>query len=1444
MAEGESNITGGPAVAPPDLSGEFPGVTTANFQGIKTAPYKPINPMRFAKRWGAFNRSEILKNYQLANDIAQRELDTELAGLSKFAPAAAALKRQETAADNAFNQAQRTQQVNSTMPGVSKQLADQAARAQAYAEGRAPDSITDRALELNIRSASADRSAAGGFGQSSSVARKASDLMSAEQRIQLSQYGDQLTNQNIQTTANLMLAPTAYSDAGQQIRTMPEVGGSRLAAGALSEANQLTMMQPGTVLSAKLQQRQFVTGLEQQTRMFNAQGNFAESQFNAQAANQFALSKFGYQVGLAGVQAGVETANNNTALGLAQQQQYGQIFQDQMAAAQSAGQVGAIAQGGGAGASLIPSVINAVGGLFSPNNTPNQTQGIPELGIPSVGYDTGQSENPSAPANVFGSGDIEFGIDGPTIGGHAVEAPINEPNAYPTSEPNFSQGTPDFSVDYNQPESSGYTFMGGEGGGSFDGFNLKVGNPGYQFQQATGLPYHPSFQNSTNATMQMAGIATNQQAIPNAVELGVNYEGKKVYSNPVLARGTDPDAGARTIQTLGQVMAPFEAFNDQDQIKLDTVGLAASDPELINSLSESASRGDVPGFVQTTLKHFGKDVSKIANPPDKNGLATAHTAYEVMQNFNQASPEQKGLLVAGMGLKAADFQGKRSLGEVILPKTLKPATKPVTAAHALKWFAQGINAYPLTNKWDQFSVIAQIASGSNDPDTVAQTANKLGLLGAGVSGAEVPNVTEESLAKDGWSVTPHLGIGAIAGTKGAKLPQGFVEVHSDGQNIVAAPKGTAYTAKGALSRFNSWNQGASGSAGAAGNIPQGATGSEATAGTYIGDASNFSPDTVVQPGAPRKDKPVVALGTSPETPARLGSNGKAPSGWSTWTVGKDNNLVSTQNVPGLKSAKPQSLTQQAVGWSQAAFNIYNAWSRKPGTQSAIQTAGIISGQIDRYNQTEVANKVPGAETTNYGQYAGALASGYNAFQQAQQGNYAQATGHGTQAALQGAQAYYNTIGDKVTANSMGQYAGYAESALAAYNAYQAYKHGDKTGTAVNAAAAGASLYNPGAGSAIMGAYQTYQGWGSGSAKNGVIGGSMMMAGMAMMGMPIIGAALMATAIISNSIKTGKHKDQNARDAIREGWQEQGFLVDKQYNVTLADGTLFNIGLDGHGGEHEITNPELINNPDEIQKSGKLHAYDVDYTNDLDYAASMGGMALTRLLFGAKAKNIDDIGGQLGNAALGNIGYNQAMTKENFDKMQANMRGFYAKAGIGSKEDLYQLANAAFAEGRLSEADYMAAQQTAEMMYGDGENGYNLAKQLLQGRHQGMDAAGRVVAADKRPESDKKEPEPQPVPAGATGSEASMMPAGDMTAWSGANPAAENAIQIEGDAMPAVGTQPAIDLAPMSEGAERYPQYLKGPKALSLKDINFRGSNARRSKEEIRAMNESRYAGGV
>ena len=234
---------------------------------MTAADYTMIDPADVQGEFGDINRSEMTKNAALSSQLALNALDTELTGLQNYAPTAANLQRQEIAKDNTFNTEERLRALDSADPGIRTDLASQADRARAYAEGRVPDSILDRQLELGIQSSAADRAATGGFGAGSSAAMKAGQLMSAEQRIGLSQYGDQLLTSNVGNRTNL-LAPTEYANAGSQISAAPSFSAGQASMAIASQANQGNITAKDA-LSSKAQQSQFKAGLEQDTNKTN-----------------------------------------------------------------------------------------------------------------------------------------------------------------------------------------------------------------------------------------------------------------------------------------------------------------------------------------------------------------------------------------------------------------------------------------------------------------------------------------------------------------------------------------------------------------------------------------------------------------------------------------------------------------------------------------------------------------------------------------------------------------------------------------------------------------------------------------------------------------------------------------------------------------------------------------------------------------------------------------------------------------------------------------------------------------------------------------------------------------------------------------------------------------------------------------------------------------------
>lgn len=1103
---------GGPAVAPPDLSGLFPDpslVPDYKNKKNKAANFIFTDPLAFAEKFADFNRSEIAKNYEQAKGLALDQLNTELQGLQNFAPAASALKRQQTSIDNIFNQKQRTAQINKTLPGVRGQLTAQGKRAETYASGRLPDSIQDAALELGIRSRAADQATAGGFGASSSVSRKASDLMSAEERLQIANYGEQLLTSNIGTKANLLLAPTEYSDAGQQIRVTPEVGAGRLSSQALSEINQASLIPPGAALNAVIQQREFRTQLRQRNKEFNRSKKLNVQSLNAQIRNQFALQKFGYQVAHAGAEAGAATANNNIALGIAQQAQYADIFSGALAQSQSAAQTASIASGIGeiitAGAGLISGISSLAGGgsgTSAPSSGQAQLPGgqaqapieAPQLGLPEGGV----ASDVSIP------GGIQFPDQESIAPGFTgiTSNPNGTVTAIPTET--FNGSVQPFSRDLNLPLGQGTS-------------------PGTQ-----------SLIQGSNIALQNAGISYMPSDINQPI--GFSPAGQRVYSDRALLQSEDSQQGSRYVDTLKEIIDPTGALTEDDRSTLDQVSAIAGDASIIATLTSQHQNGDKKGFVNTVLSAVKQPVIEnlSKDPQNQAGMQAAFNAYQIFSNWDRMSPAQKGLALAATGLQATKFADGTNLAtKNIIDTTFAADGKTVVSpglnvGQALQLFQAGYNVYTMVDNWDQLNNLQKAAYGTSSVAQTAEMARRFGMLGSGTAGAEV-TITAAELGAAGYTSTPAYGVGAAVGPSSAAVPEGYVTVANIGEQAVIAPAGTASSASGAVS---------------------------SNAGSTVGTAAQT---------------PTAPIGT-------------------------------LQTVAG----------------------------------------------------------------------AAAIAAG---------------------------------------------------------------------------------------------AYQIYQGWGTGGGKgatNGALGGSAVAAGLHTLGYsnPYLLAAVVATSALTGLIKTGKHKDQVARDGVRGNLQKRGF-IDKQYNVSLADGSLVNIGVDGKGGLHGITDSNRLSEDHKkngFGRGGQLHAYDVDYTNDLDYTANMGTGTLMRLLSGGKQDASDKIGGQLANAAVSQVGFNQEMTESNFNKTIDNVRSFYVQAGITSKADAYQLANMAYAEGRLNQTDLVTAHQSINVVF--DEDGYEQAQQLMGGRDRGADIAADNVAAgveDKKPKSPEF-PEPSRIPEADFRSDANIVEA--------------------------------------------------------------------------------------
>ena len=233
--------------------------------------------------------------------------------------------------------------------------------------------------------------------------------------------------------------------------------------------------------------------------------------------------------------------------------------------------------------------------------------------------------------------------------------------------------------------------------------------------------------------------------------------------------------------------------------------------------------------------------------------------------------------------------------------------------------------------------------------------------------------------------------------------------------------------------------------------------------------------------------------------------------------------------------------------------------------------------------------------------------------------------------------------------AIGQGAG---GVLQGYQAYQNWKDGDKAGAFLQGAAGAANLgsamgvtqFAPYAAplTAAAGLYGTYKGIQSGNAKASAMSGAEAGAGIGTMILPGVGTAVGAaigalTGAGLGHIKTAKSGAQQTRDSIRSGFQNAG-IADAKYGVKLADGSTFNIGLDGHAKYKNVgTN---------IDGSTERNAYDVDWSNPLASKAATQIDQRVRAMFGpdASQKQVSDAVGMLTNAAANNAKSEEEVNK--------------------------------------------------------------------------------------------------------------------------------------------------------------------------------------------------------
>lgn len=132
--------------------------------------------------------------------------------------------------------------------------------------------------------------------------------------------------------------------------------------------------------------------------------------------------------------------------------------------------------------------------------------------------------------------------------------------------------------------------------------------------------------------------------------------------------------------------------------------------------------------------------------------------------------------------------------------------------------------------------------------------------------------------------------------------------------------------------------------------------------------------------------------------------------------------------------------------------------------------------------------------------------------------------------------------------------------------------------------------------------------------------------------------------------SGKSKEQRMRDSMRSHFQDTG-LFDEDWNLQLADGTLYDMGRDG--------GKKLQGGSFAGRESGERFTHDVDWSKD--YAGDLVGniQPVLNLMFG-----------DAGNQFVGHFVNAATSNADNLEEAQANARHIFGNMGL-DRDTIYQ-----------------------------------------------------------------------------------------------------------------------------------------------------------------------------
>lgn len=317
QATGEvtNNITNGAystTVSSPsgNVSYQVPQANFGSFD-IPELPYiqlPTLDQTGIAGEIGDFNIQQQQRAFDIGTQQGQDLLDLEIQGLRDYITEARQLRqegaidenefnRRQISASNQFNQLERLKAVDIALPEARNFISEGIERNKQLAAGIIPDTLQDRAYELASRSLSADAISAGGFGAGSIAGQKTSDLMSAQQRLNLSQTGESQgmnflrlgmeLNFDQPIKQNPILSNTSENITGLPSQPLPALVQTQAA-----QLTGLSTISPQQAIAQEYQQNIAQAELDRQADIANIQASTDEQlmQLNASLFNQQQLA--------------------------------------------------------------------------------------------------------------------------------------------------------------------------------------------------------------------------------------------------------------------------------------------------------------------------------------------------------------------------------------------------------------------------------------------------------------------------------------------------------------------------------------------------------------------------------------------------------------------------------------------------------------------------------------------------------------------------------------------------------------------------------------------------------------------------------------------------------------------------------------------------------------------------------------------------------------------------------------------------------------------------------------------------------------------------------------------------------------------------------------------------------------------------------------------------